>query len=120
MIPSSRATDARPVRRCFSSPFRASSALCIRRSVSFLISAIVADMSGLSLRRLAVPAVHHAADVLAEDDAADVPGDEQVEDTNRHTVLAAQRDGGGVHDGQAFFEDFLVRHGLEQRSRWIF
>src|ERR1035437_8909935 len=119
MIPSSSDTEALPVRRCFSSVLSASIEVCIRRSVSFLISLIVgivrllrgADLrigwgAGASGRETA--SIDGAPGRVTQDDAANVTWDEEVEDPDREPVLAAEGDGGRVHHAELPLEDLLV------------
>src|SRR5450759_1939672 len=119
MIPSSSDTEALPVRRCFRSALSASIEVCIRRSVSFLISLVVgivrllggADLrggreTGTSGREAA--SVDGAPGRVTQDDAAYVPGNEEVEDPDREMVLAAKGDGGRVHHAELPLEDLLV------------
>src|SRR5437016_7519362 len=60
--------------------------------------------------------VDAGADLLAEDDALDVPLGEQVEDDDRHPVVHAQRERGAVHDGQAAVEHLEVCEVREDRK----
>src|SRR6185369_16434549 len=114
MMPSRRATAARPVRMCLSSVFNASTEACMRRSVSFLISAIVGMSApsdagdGDARSAPALRLFHDAPDGLPHHHAPDVAGDEEIEDADGHAVLAAERDGGRVHHAEPALEDRLV------------
>src|SRR5512137_606889 len=95
-MPSSRLSDARPVRTRFKS-------LC-RTSMVFSMCSFISAMS-FSLMR---SALNGCSDCIAEHHFSDVARLGEVKNDHRQLVVHAQRNGGGVHEPQPFIEHLQV------------
>src|ERR1041384_668775 len=100
---SSRPVCARPVRTLPRSPLKACTLLSIFCSVLFLSSAITSAIATSSY-------VNQRALVLPEDDATQGVFLEDAEDGDRQLLVAAQSQGGGVHNPEDV-GDRTVREG---------
>src|SRR5690349_18444809 len=86
---------ARPVRIFLRSAWNVSTHLPMRLTASFLMSS---NMNASSRwKRLASVARDDGADVVTAHDARQIAGIVEVEDLQRHAVVAAHHDGGGIH-----------------------
>src|SRR5215831_6745655 len=101
-MPSSMVSDARPVRMPASSRRTVSTDTFIFCFASAM--RLLADIGELLL--------HHGADPLALDDAAQRALLPQVVDHDGQPVVLAERDGGRVHDLEVLLEDVQVREAL--------
>src|SRR6187402_362474 len=96
---------ARPVRSFFKSAWNVSTHLPMRVAASFLMSSI------MSLSSTASIVGDDRADVLALHHARQVAGVVQVEDLQRHAVVAAHDYGGGIHHVESVCQHLVVGQG---------
>src|SRR5580692_3613834 len=105
---SSSVTFARPVRTLDSSLRKSSTAFSIRTRAwaiaSLLFEIVLIACGSRSFRR------HRRSHFFAHHRASDVSRHVHIEDDDRHLVVHAQRDGGGIHDGEAFLNYVLIRN----------
>src|SRR5579862_672796 len=108
---SSSETFARPVRTPASSLRKSSTAFSMRvracTIASLLVEIALIALSPRSFCR------HRRTHSFAHHRAADVSRPVHIEDDDRHPVVHAQRDGGGIHDGEAFLDYVQVCYAFK-------
>src|SRR5580700_701338 len=103
---SSSVTLARPVRTLANSLRKSSTAFSIRvracaiASLLFEIALIASSPRSFRGHRRSHFFTHHHA--------ADISRPVHIEDDDRHAVVHAQRDGRGIHDGEAFLDHIEI------------
>src|SRR6185295_4749157 len=100
---------ARPVRSFFRSLWKVSTHLPMRVAASFLMSSImVRTLSVESANPDASLVGDDRADILAPHHTRQVAGIVEIEHRERHAVVSAHDDGGGVHDVQPVGQHLVV------------